>query len=275
MDTSDVAEGRLIARLRTQLWAFYKTLQPNQRSYLNAFLFLVIFFIFKPFDWELKKSILWMAALFWLMAVISDLLGLYKTTAETILGKLFYLAAFLLGTNFAIAIATQVLNGLTGVDPSQFTHTITFTSLLIAPSLLLVTSMIALTIGTVVFMLFFMFQTLPDESAKLMFFPWYKDGDQGVRFKGVTAFVQVVSLITYLSFAYDWSLGKNTAYEDFVESKTKWFLYNFEMFEKTQCQIEEGQKVASLGGGQVLVGSKEGDEISFVVQRCSPLVGAL
>ncbi|OEO23710.1 hypothetical protein AX279_21595 [Pseudomonas sp. J237] len=267
--------GRLIVWLRTQVWVSYKALQPNQRSYLNAFAFLALFLIFRHLNWELKMGFQMLAIFFLGMAMISDLLSFYKQTAETLLGKLFYLILLVLGTNVAIAIAAQVLNSLIGVDPGQFTRTITFTSVLLAPLLLLLASSILLSIGTVIFMLFFLFQSLPDENSKLIIFPWYKGSEQVVRYRGVTAIVQAVSLIAFLSLAYGWYQAENTAYEHFIESKTKWFLYNFEMFERTQCQIEVGQKVASLGDGQVLVGSKEGGEISFVVQRCSPSVGKL
>ncbi len=272
MNTSDVAGDRSIARLRTQAWEWYKSLQPNQRSYLNALALLLLFLIFKPFDWELNKGVIGLAIIFWGMAMISDLLSLYKRTAETLLGKLFILGTFGFGANVAIAISAQALNRAIGVDPGQFTHTIAFTSLLVAPLLIIFLSFIVLIFGMGFIAFFFMFQALPDDNSRLMIFPWYRGG-QAVRYRWPTSFVQLMSLIAIFSFAYQWSQGENTAYSDFVESKTKWFLYNFEMFEKTQCQLEEGQKIAFLGDGQVLVGSKEGDEISFVVQQCTPSVG--
>ncbi|WP_425914143.1 hypothetical protein [Pseudomonas sp. GWSMS-1] len=204
--------------------------------------------------------------------MISDLLSLYKRTAETLLGKLFILGAFGLGANVAIAISAQVLNRAIGVDPGQFTHTIAFTSLLVAPFLIIFLTVIVLLFGLGFIALFFMFQALPDDDSRLMIFPWYRGG-QVVRYRWPTSFIQFISLIAIFGFAYQWSLGENTAYSDFVESRTKWFLYSFEMFEKTQCQIEEGQKIAFLGDGQVLVGRKEGDEISFLVQQCTSPVG--
>lgn len=271
MNTSDMAGGHLIARLRTQAWAWYKSLQPNQRSYLNALALLLLFLVFKPFDWELKKGALGLAIIFWGMAMISDLLSLYKRIAETLLGKLFILGTFGLGANVAIAISAQVLNHAIAVDPGQFTHTIAFTSLLVAPPLIIFLSVIVLLFGLGFIALFFMFHALPDDDSRLMMFPWYRGGEV-VRYRGITSFIQLVSLIAIISIAYEWSQGENTAYSDFVESRTKWFLYSFEMFEKTQCQLEEGQKVAFLGDGQVLIGSKEGDEISFAVQPCTPSV---
>ncbi|MDQ7984078.1 hypothetical protein QYS36_03890 [Pseudomonas sp. G34] len=273
MDTSHVTEGSLLARLRTRAWEAYKSLQPNQQSYLNAFALFILFLVLKPFDWELKKSFLALAVLFWGMAMISDLLSFYKKTAETLLGKLFYIGSFAFGTNLAIALATQVLNSVTGVDPGQFTHTIAFTSLLVAPPLLLFIAIVALVIGTMFFTVFFMFQTLPDDASRLMMFPWYKGGAQIVRYKGLTALVQMVSLVAVFSFAYSYSQDESTAYGEFVESKTRWFLYNFEMFQKTSCQIEEGQRVAFLRDGNVLVGRMDGDEISFIVRACMPAVG--
>lgn len=261
-----------MARLRTQAWEAYKSLQPNQRSHLNALVFLMLFLAFKPFDWELKKAFQGLAIIFWGMAVISDLLSLYKKTADTLLGKLFYLATFAIGANVAIAIAAQVVNNLTGVDPGQFTHTIAFTSLLVAPPLVLFVSIIALFIGTAFITLFFMFQTLPDDGSKLVMFPWYKSDGQVIRYRGITAFVQMVSLIAILSVSYETSQDESTGYGEFIDGRAKWFLYNFEMFQKTSCQLGEGQKVAFLRDGNVLIGRLEGDEISFSVQACMPAV---
>ncbi len=273
MNTSDVVGDRLVARLRTQAWEFYKSLQPNQRSYLNALVLLLLFLVLKPFDWDINKGVIGVAIAFWGMAMISDLLTLYKRTAETLLGKLVILGAFGLGANVAIAISAQVLNHAIGVDPGQFTHTIAFTSLLVTPLLIIFLSAIVLIFGMGFIALFFMFHALPDDDSRLMMFPWYKGGQQ-VRYRWPTSFVQLISLIAIISFAYQWSQGENTAYSNFVESRTKWFLYSFEMFEKTQCQLQEGQKIAFLGDGQVLIGSKEeGGEISFVVQQCTPSVG--
>lgn len=273
MNTSDVAGDRLIARLRNQAWEWYTSLQPNQCSYLNALVLLGIFLILKPFEWELNKGVIGLAIIFWGMAVISDLLSLYKRTAETLLGKLVILGALGLGANVAIAISAQVLNHATGIDPGQFTHTIAFTSLLVAPLLIIVLTFFVLLFGLGFIALFFMFQALPDDNSRLMIFPWYRGG-QAVRYRWPTSFIQLISLIVIFGFAYQWSQGESTAYSDFVESRTKWFLYSFEMFEKTQCQLQEGQKIAFLGDGQVLIGSKEeGREISFVVQQCTPSVG--
>jgi hypothetical protein len=272
MSTSDVAEGCLISRLRTQAWRWYTSLQPNQCSYLNAFLLLIVYLLLKPFDWELKKGVIALAIIFWTMAMISDLLSLYKRAAETLLGKLIILGSFAFGANVAIAVSAQVLNHAIGVDPGQFTHTIAFTSVLLAPLLIVFLSVIVLFLGMGLITLFFMFQALPDENSRIMMFPWYR-GRQIIRYRGVTCLVQLISLVAVFSFAYQWSQDENAVYKGFVESKTNWFLYNFEMFEKTQCRLEEGKKVAFLGDGQILVGTKEGGEISFAVQKCTPSVG--
>lgn len=273
MSTSDVAAERLIKRLRTQSWERYKSLQPNQRSYVNALAFAVLYLLFEYLNWEMYKGVLALAVLFWGMAMVADLLGLYKAISETLLGKLFFVAAFALGANVAVATAGQIVNGLVGVDPGKFVHTIAFTSLLVAPPLLLFLSIVALFVGIGLLSVFLMFQWLPDENSRLMLFPWYKPKDE-MRYRGITALVQVGSFIAIGTLAYEWSQGGQTGYTEFMESRTKWFLYSFEMFEKAPCPLESGQRVAFLEGDQVLVASKVGEEISFALQECKAGIGS-
>lgn len=266
METTNAAQGRLLVQLRQRFWHWYKSLQPNQQAYFNAFVLFVFYLPLRQFNWDVNKSFLGLAAVFWGMAMLADLLNFYKAIASTLLGKILLVGAFALGTNVAVANAAQVVNSFIGIDPGQFVHTITFTSLLIAPPLILALSIIALFFGASVITIFIMFHLL-DEDSRVVVFPWYKQGTI-VRYRGITAVVQFVSLIAIISSAYSWYQDGSSSYNDFLESKAKWFLYTFEMYQNAQCPLQEGQRVAFLGGDQVLIASKLGDEFSFVVQEC-------
>lgn len=271
METTNTSEGRRLAHLRMRSWHWYTSLQPNQRAYFNAFVLFALYLPFKQFNWEIYEALAVLAALFWGMAMLADLMSLYKSVVSTLLGKLVLVGAFGLGANIAIASAAQVVNGFIGVDPGQFVHTIAFTSLFVAPPLILFLVIVALVLGAGVVAIFIMFQ-LTDENSRLVMFPWYKEGST-VRYRGITAFVQVASLIALVSFAHSWYQSGANAYNDFLESKAKWFLYTFEMYQHAQCPLQEGQRVAFLGADQVLIASKAGDEITFAVQGCVSAVG--
>jgi len=271
METTNTSAGRLLAQLRARSWHWYKLLQPNQRAYFNASALFALYLLFKHFNLEIYRGFAFLAAFFWGLAMLADLMSLYKAVVSTLLGKLILVGAFGLGANVAVAGAAQVVNGFVGVDPGQFVHTIAFTSLFVAPPLILLLVIVALVLGAGVIAIFIMFQ-LTDENARLVMFPWYKEGST-VRYRGITAIVQVASLIVLVSFAHNWYQAGANAYNDFLESKAKWFLYTFEMYQHAQCPLQEGQRVAFLGGDQVLIASKAGDEITFAVQGCISAVG--
>lgn len=271
MDTANAAESKPLSQFRIRSWSWYKSLQPNQRAYFNALVLLAFYLPLKQFNWEIYRGFIVLAAFFWGMAMIADLLSLYKAVVSTLLGKVALVGAFGLGANIAIAIGAQVVNALTGVDPGQFVHTITFTSLLVAPPLILFLATVALAMGAGVIAIFIMFN-LADENTRLMMFPWYKEGS-AIRYRGITAIVQVASLIAIVSFAYSWYQDGASGYGKFLESKARWFLYTFEMYQHAQCSLQEGQRVAFLNGNQVLIASKAGDDITFAVQGCVSAVG--
>jgi len=274
MNTVDIAGRGFVRQFRAKTWESYKALQPNQCSYVNAMLFAILYLLFKYFDWELYKGFMGLAILFWGMAMTADLLGFYKAVSETLLGKLVLMLGVAMGTNVAIAIAAQIVNGLIGADPSKFTHTIAFTSVLVAVPLILVLLTMFLFLGVGVLAFFVMFHFLPDENSRLMMFPWYKPREN-VQYRGITALVQAISLLAICTFAYQWLQGGQTGYGEFLENRTRWFLYSFEMYQKAPCQLEAGERIAFLDGGRVLIGSEVADEISFAIRECKMAVDKL
>lgn len=267
MDVSDVGKRQLIKRCLSQLWSWYKALNANQRSYLNGAICLIISFLLKPLTTDGSGAFQFFAAGFWVAAMIADLVAVYRAVFGTIVGKLFLLAGATIATTVAFAFAAQVVNDFVGINPSQFTHTITFTAVLVAVPLVAIGFYITLLFGAAFLVLYVMFYLLPDDDSRLIVFPWYKGGDRP-RYKAVTAFVQVASFIALSSVAFQWSQDYSKVYSDFVQEKGKWFLYTFETFERAPCPLEKGQKVAFLAGDDVLVVSKIGEEISFAVREC-------
>lgn len=267
MATSDVLVRNIVRQLRTKAWQWYWTLQPNQRSYFNAAVMVGLYLLFDCFGWELSKGFMGLGVIFWGLAMIADLIGLYKTIFETHLGKLFLLITFGLGTNLAVAIASQIVNELVGVDPGKFVHTIAFVTVFVAPPLLLFLSILVLIVGVAGLALYVMFNFLPDENSRVMMFPWYRPRE-GVRYRAITALVQVVSAVVLASLGYQWWTGSHSVYESIVKDRARWFLYTFEMFDKAPCALEQGQRVTFLDGSRVLFATKSSEEITFVLGEC-------
>lgn len=250
-----------------QLWAGYKELLPNQRAYLNGAVFLAISFALKPFTADGSTAALILAAASWGLAMIADLSALYRKVFDTIFGKLIALAVVALLTNLAVAMAAGGVNEMVGIDPARFIHTITFSAALFAIPLVAIGLYFIVLLGMAFLFLYLMFVTLPNEETKLLIYPWYKAGVVP-RYRGLTAFAQVGSVIVLSIVAFHWYQNNQKAYWDTVQDWSRSFLYTFEMFEKAPCKLEKGQRVAFLDGDRVLVASKAGEAITFKVTQC-------
>lgn len=268
-----VTEIREAVRRRlSRLWIWYKDLLPNQCAYLNGAVWFGLSFILMPFTADGSTSVLIFAAAYWGFAMIADLSALYRKILDTILGKLFLVGIFALLTNLAVAIAAGGVNEIVGVDPSRFTHTITFSAVLVAIPLVAIGLYFIVLLGMAFLLLYVVFLTLPNEETKLLFFPWYKVGAVP-RYRGLTALAQVGSVVVLSILAFQWYQDNQKAYWAFVQDWSRSFLYRFEMFEKAPCVLGEGQRVAFLDGDRVLMASKEGDMITFKVAQCMATVG--
>lgn len=277
MTTADVRIGRAFRGGKEFLWEHYKALLPNQRAYLNAGVSAVVGWLIWLIEPLASIGVFTLAGLYWSMAMISDLVTLYKRIAASVLGKLLLVTVFAVGTNIAIATAGQTVNELTGTDPSKFPHTVAFVSLLIAPFLIAIVMSLLFIAGVIFGVFYFMFQTLPSDSDRVIVFPWYEPstGKRHHRgLSGLTVIVQTLSFMCVGVFAYEWQKDTHREYDGLVDSQARSFLYMFEMLSKAPCTLLEGQRVAFLDGGEALIATKAGDLISFQIRECSGGVGA-
>lgn len=266
MNTSDVAQRGWLRRSLLKLPKLYKALLPNQRSYVNALVLMLPYLLCKLFNWDISQGFLMLALVFWGMAMAADLQSLYKLIAGTLAGRLVLLAIFAIGANMSFAAAGQTVNGLVGIDPGRFVHTIAFASFLESIQLIVLFLFFALFVGTGFLVLYVVFH-YTDLDTRRMIFPWYEPKEDS-RYEGFTALVQALSFFAICVAAYSWWNTGQPAYTEFLSDKTKWFLYSFETYEKAPCALEKGQRVAFLDGDRVLMATKVGEEITFAVQEC-------
>lgn len=267
MSTTDVKADTRFQRLRARVSDRYNALLPYQKAYANVVLFFAIYWLLKPFDWELNKGIFVLAVFCWVMAVAADLAAFYKRLSESTIGKLLLIIFVGVGTNAAIAMAAQVVNELVGIDPSRFPHTIAFVSTYTAFMLVLLALSLLFIVGTGFVFIYLLLNWTNDEKAISVLIPWYRPAEP-VPYKRLTATLQVVSLFSLCWFAYSVVKNDQTRYMGFVKNSAEWFLYSFEMHRKAPCSLNADQRVAFLDDGQVLIASKAGEGIIFAVQAC-------
>jgi len=246
----------------------YSRLHVNQRLYINAFVLLVAFLLSRMLlESELPKWLLFIFFVFWVVAITYDLVALYKKVYETTLGKALLLVLFSLCANIAIVLSSQVVNDITGVDPSKFPHTVALLSILTIPFFITAAFGILSIVLLVFIPVFMMVHTIPDEKAKAVFFPGL-DFKESIPYPRTTRLIQLISFAVFFGFVFSWSQKSSKSYETFISDTARSFLYQFEMYPKSPCKVTDGERVGFLGDGKILVGSKLETTVTFVVQEC-------
>jgi hypothetical protein len=253
-----------VARIRND----YFLLQVNQRFYVNAIAMLIIFLLSSVVLGPPNvKGVLYIFLVFWIAAICYDLISSYKVIYETVLGKGFLVLLFTLCTNFAIVLTSQLVNDIVGVDPSKFSHTVTLLSILSIPFF------IVAGIGILYFVLFLvtpfllMFHTLPDEKSKEILFPGYSTRPS-ILYQKTTLAVQIASFAFFFGVVLFFSQKVAHSYETFLTDAARSFLYDWEMYPKAPCVIEQGSRVAFLDDEKILLGIKSSTGITFNIREC-------
>lgn len=251
------------------LGARYFSLDVNQRLYTNALVLFALFCVTKlTIGGEMSEGLYLLFILFWVVAIGCDLTAIYKKIYETLLGKALLLIVFSLCANVAIVLSSQIVNGITGVDPSKFPHTVALISILLIPMFVVLGFGILSFTMPIVVPVFMMAYTLPDPKAKAIFFPGLATRETTLYPK-ITRFVQLISFTIFCVFIYSSLHKSSSTYEAFLTETAQSFLYQFEMYGKTQCAIDGESRNALLGDGKVLVGIKKQSIINFELRDCT------
>jgi hypothetical protein len=87
-----------------------------------------------------------------------------------------------------------------------------------------------------------------------------------IKYKAVTRFVQIASLLLFCNVAFDLGFRNSNQYENKLKSIASSFLFTMEMYQRGPCYLRSGTKVAFLGDGSILVGEKLPMGYRFEVQ---------
>lgn len=263
-----------IAEIVKNIHTTYLSLNINQRLYINALVTFLFFLLsLGVLDKNNAKGFFYLFCIFWFFAIVNDFLAAYKRIYETVIGKGFLILSLAICTNLSIALSSQLINDIVGIDPSKLPHTIAFLSILLIPIF------ITLAIGVLYFMLIvispllFMFQFSLDDKAKEVLVPGYSATPK-IAYQKQTRVVQVISFIVFCGFIFSASQKALPTYEKFLTKTASSFIFNMEMYSKAPCVIEKETKVAFIADGIVLIGSKTPAGFLFKTQECKALTGA-
>lgn len=137
---------RLLKTFRGSLRQKFSELTISQWLYLIAALLL---FVSVDQDVEADSSLIWVGTIAGI-GLMRELWHVFNRLWENILGKGLVLVLYAATANFAIAIASLKVNAITGVEPSPFIFAIGFTTLLMLPFWMLVSSIVFFSVALIV-----------------------------------------------------------------------------------------------------------------------------
>lgn len=251
----------------------YFRLQVNQRLYVNTIVILITFFTVSVVTgFKGAKSVYFVFIALWIAAIFYDLIALYKKVYESVLGKGFLVILLSLCTNFAIVLSSQLVNDITGVDPSKFPHTIALLSILSIPIFISAGFGILFFVVLLASPLLLMFHTMDEDKAKEVLLPGYS-ASPSIPYQKTTRIIQLISFAVFCGLVFSLSQKVMRSYETFLTDTARSFLYQMEMYPKAPCGIKAGCRVAFLGDEKILIGEKNSTGIVFKVQKCKSGTG--
>ena len=194
------------------------------------------------------------------------MLNIYKKTYKSLVGKVILLLLLTIFTNVAISLSAQVVNEVTGVNPSSFPHTQTILAILMIPLLAVGVGGILLFGALILSPLILMFHITDDEFKKFII-PGYSK-DNILNFQKTTRIIQFVSSIAFVGFIIGLSQKASGSYSAFVSDTARLYIYNMEMYSKAPCAIEGGGKFVFIGEEKILLGIKNSSGIDFKLEEC-------
>lgn len=271
MDAQPEAKGvfRLLLRVGSWLhgwWTGYMALRRGARIHINAGIIFAIYILVRGVFEAASHFLLLLALCAWLAGIYTDLASLYRRIYETLIGKVFLAVAFVAATVLAHAISGLVVNGVTGVDPSKFPYAETLVSLMAVPFLVFLAAVPAL----ILLILFgpFVVLHLSQNLSALRFLVGYDIKGESSA-KQASGWIHLISWVIFVGFTSQMGRVVTARYEVLVSNFAREFIFNFEMYSHFRCVGAEGEKVAFIGGSEVLVARRQGDGVVFDVRQCN------
>lgn len=250
---------------------YHNKLELNQRLYVNALVILpfALCSLALPFG-DATRGLFAIVIFYWISAIGVDLLGVFVRVYASTLGKAILLVTFSLCTNIAIALASQFVNSVVGLDPSKFPRAIALLSILSIPIFAIgaVAILYLVLLASSGFLL--IFHSLPDDRLKATVFPWHAPREAKPFIKS-TRLVQLLSIAVFSGMVFGFAGKLFSPYEQFLYETARSFVYHWEMYSQAPCQLPPNTRAAFIADDRILLGRKDGDTYKFFTSECKPI----
>lgn len=250
---------------------FYSRLNVSQKLHLNyilLFIYTYVIFLVLSYGQTFRSAFL-LAVVFWCIALAYDAILLYKKIYENIIGKALLTIILVVGTNFSISIAGIILNDVSGVEPSNFPHALIIVSILTIP---FITALIALflyyILALIAFPFILIYFLLLDAKVNNFLFPFKCEKDD-IYLKKSTILIKLFSFGIFFVFIYGISQNTMSWYEKSLSKFAENFIYTFEMYSKSPCDLDSGTKSLFINDDRIIFAKKVGNEVIFKVEECN------
>lgn len=248
----------------------YSNLSTSQKMYVTLAFVTCAYFLCEKIsiDNDITRTVFYLAIIQWWGVVLYDLLDVYKKIYVTLLGKGFILVAFSLCSAFTFAVAGQVINNVTGVEPSRFINTIIILAVFSIPGVMLIVMGGAFIMCLVVLPLSFLYFSIGREFGGILL-PYIRNTEE-IQFFRFTRICQIVSFLIFCSYINSGSQNfMNTTYSEFVVNIANKSIYYLEMYEKSPCMLSPNTRGVLIDDEHVLVARKKEENYIFNIEQCN------
>jgi hypothetical protein len=196
-------------------------------------------------------------------ALLFDGEAIYQRVTSSAMGQGALLLLAAAGGAIALGLASQIVNQALGVEPGHFTSTITLVGVLLVPLLFFALTAAAYFVVLVGGGLFLPFLLLPRFRSK--------SEDGSIIFSGRRWLIvaRVVSAIILYAFAQTAFNIAGPGYAVWLVDVAKQSAFTLEMYERSSCATQPGERVAHLEENQVLIGRATEAGFTFLVGTCA------
>ncbi len=234
--------------LRKRILNWFTGLTAEGRCYCIGVVLFIAAAIVAPFKRPEAGFLAQVGAFVFALGLLPLIERLYEWAWGKLLGKLFIAALITLATTVAYGFGRQMVGGLVGTSPEPFTATVNIATILISPLLFLM----ALAIGGV---FIFGFVLCAGMLAVINLLP---PGLSSARKRACLCLCRCVAIS--IAIFGSWALVNRTnGYAGWVSRRAAGYLYTFDMYHDARFTADKNEKIALLGDGQVLIGSRKSD----------------
>lgn len=212
---------------------------------------------------------IWMVL--WCAAVATDILAVYQKVWDTILGKAVLLLVYALLTNFAYAIASQMVNDIVQYQSASLVYAINYVAVMLTPLFIFVSTYLTFLALLICSQIYWFFAIATELIRKHRYVAGVIP-ETVVNFPKATFAVRTLAFVMILSAAWGFRPYIAPRYYDFLKSSTASFIYNFEASRYSRCQLPANAKAIPVIESEIVIVEKNNDDYSFKAVKCIPIL---